>query len=51
MKEKYFADDRPIDYSRYLKMTQEELDAEIAKLEEEERQKRNHLKMGELKAV
>lgn len=51
MHEEYFKDDRPRDYSRYLKMTQEELDAEIAKLEEEERQKRNHLKMKELKTV
>lgn len=50
MHEEYFEDDRPRDYSRYLKMTQEELDAEITKLEEE-RQKRNHLKMKELKAV
>lgn len=38
------ADDRPIDYSFYLNMSQEELDAEIERLEAEARKERDKIK-------
>ena len=43
--EDFAADDRPRDYSRYLNMSKEELDNEIARLEKEhEKSKQKELK-------
>lgn len=36
---KYFADDRPLDYRKYMDMTEEEIDEEIERLEKEEKQR------------
>ena len=45
MREKYFADDRPIKIPDHIKnMSKEELDAEIARLEAKARAERNKIR-------
>lgn len=45
MKEdRFFADDRPVDYGKYLEMTEEELEDEIDRLEREQELKESHEK-------
>lgn len=39
-KMEWYEDDRPRDYTPYTSMTKEELDAEIAKVEAEEKEKK-----------
>ena len=52
MHEEYFEDYIPIDYSYYLSMSQEELDAEIERLEAEARKERDQIiREKQLKAV
>lgn len=49
--EKYFADDRPLNYDKYLKMSDEELNAEIKRLEAEGRKERDRIKRDDRKVV
>ena len=49
--EKYFADDRPRNYDKYLKMSPEEPDEEIKRLEAEESKKRDRIKQEKRKVV
>lgn len=52
MSEKYFADDRPVVIPDYIKnKSKEELDAEIAKMEEEARKERDRLRNNKKSAT
>lgn len=52
MDEKYFADDRPRDYTKYINMPAAERRAEIERLEAEARKERDRIVREEqLKAV
>ncbi len=52
MSEKYFEDDRPVVIPDYIKnMSKEELDAEIAKMEEEARKERERLRNNKKSAT
>ncbi len=44
MKEEYFEDDRPRDYTKYINMSAEERRAEIVRLEAEARKERDRLR-------
>ena len=49
--EKYYEDDRPRNYDKYLKMSPEELDEEIKRLEAEESKKHDRIKREDRKVV